>query len=57
VSTIARLERADLVISDARLDAQARAILRAEVGELVLAGPEEAVGDLTGRAARVTLEA
>ena len=44
VSTIARLARADIVISDARLGEEARAILRAEVGELVLAGPDDGVG-------------
>ena len=41
VSTIARLGRADVVISDPRLDLDARAILRSEVGELVLAGMED----------------
>ena len=37
VSTMARLSRADVVISDRRLDAAAQTILRAEVGELILA--------------------
>jgi DeoR/GlpR family transcriptional regulator of sugar metabolism len=37
VSTIARLSRADTVVSDRRLDSEARAILEAEVGELILA--------------------
>jgi DeoR/GlpR family transcriptional regulator of sugar metabolism len=48
VSTIARLSRADIVISDARLGEEARAILRAEVGELVLAGPDDSLGIRTG---------
>ena len=37
VSTIARLERADVVISDSGLDVEARAILEERVGELILA--------------------
>jgi len=37
VSTIARLERADVVISDSGLDLEARAILEERVGELILA--------------------
>lgn len=41
VSTIARLSRADTVVSDRRLGAEAQALLRAEVGDLILAGPEE----------------
>jgi DeoR/GlpR family transcriptional regulator of sugar metabolism len=40
VSTIAQLERADIVISDAGLEADARAVLEERVGQLVLAGAE-----------------
>ncbi len=43
VSTIARLDRADIVISDRGLDGDARAVLREEVGELILAGSGEPV--------------
>jgi DeoR/GlpR family transcriptional regulator of sugar metabolism len=57
VSTIARLGRADVVISDARLDNQARTILRAEVGELVLAGAEEGIGVDTEQPSRFPLGA
>ncbi|HSM34640.1 MAG TPA: DeoR/GlpR family DNA-binding transcription regulator [Anaerolineae bacterium] len=39
VSTIARLDRADIVISDRGLDEAAQAILRELAGELILAGP------------------
>jgi DeoR/GlpR family transcriptional regulator of sugar metabolism len=42
VSTIARLSRADAVISDRRLTSEAQALLRTEVGELILAGAESA---------------
>ena len=41
MSTMARLSRADVVISDRRLDPTAQAVLRAEAGELILAGPDE----------------
>ena len=41
VSTICRLSRADVVITDEGLDPGAQAVLQAEVGELVLAGAEE----------------
>jgi DeoR/GlpR family transcriptional regulator of sugar metabolism len=41
VSTMARLSRADVVISDRLLDPAAQAILRAEAGELILAGGDE----------------
>lgn len=40
VSTIARLSRADTVITDPRIQTEARAILEAQVGELILAEPE-----------------
>jgi DeoR/GlpR family transcriptional regulator of sugar metabolism len=40
VSTMARLSRADVVVSDRALDPAAQAILRAEVGELMVAGLE-----------------
>ncbi len=43
VSTIARLDRADIVISDRGLDEDARSVLGEEVGELILAGPAELV--------------
>lgn len=43
VSTIARLERADVVISDHALDADARAILEERAGSLILAGPGDGV--------------
>jgi DeoR/GlpR family transcriptional regulator of sugar metabolism len=57
VSTIARLGRADIVVCDARLSEEARAILRAEVGELVLAGPDDGVGIRTGEPMPVRLGA
>jgi DeoR/GlpR family transcriptional regulator of sugar metabolism len=41
VSTMARLARADVVISDRSLDPAAQAILHAEAGELILAGGDE----------------
>jgi DeoR/GlpR family transcriptional regulator of sugar metabolism len=41
VSTIARLSRADTVVTDGRLEPGAQAVLRSEVDELILAGPEE----------------
>lgn len=40
VSTIARLSRADIVVTDHLLDREARAILEDEVGEVILAEPE-----------------
>ena len=39
VSTIARLARADVVVSDAHLGSEARALLRNEVGELLAGRP------------------
>jgi DeoR/GlpR family transcriptional regulator of sugar metabolism len=44
MSTMARLSRADMVISDRRLDPSAQAVLRAEAGELVLAGADASAG-------------
>jgi DeoR/GlpR family transcriptional regulator of sugar metabolism len=41
ISTISRLSRADIVITDRALDLAAQTVLRSEVGELVLAGAEE----------------
>jgi DeoR/GlpR family transcriptional regulator of sugar metabolism len=41
VSTIARLERADTVISDSDLADEARQVLREAAGELILAGPSD----------------
>jgi DeoR/GlpR family transcriptional regulator of sugar metabolism len=41
VSTIAGLDRADIVISDRGLSAEAQAVLREQVGELILAGPDD----------------
>jgi hypothetical protein len=38
---MARLSRADVVISDRLLDPAAQAALRAEAGELILAGGDE----------------
>jgi DeoR/GlpR family transcriptional regulator of sugar metabolism len=49
VSTMARLSRADMVVSDWRLDPAAQAILREKVGELVLVGPEDADGETQAR--------
>jgi DeoR/GlpR family transcriptional regulator of sugar metabolism len=40
VSTIARLSRADIIVTDHLLDRGARAILEDEVGEVILAEPE-----------------
>ena len=48
VSTIARLDRADIIVSDAGLGAEARAVLEERVGELILAGAEPAVPALPG---------
>ncbi len=42
VSTIARLERADIVISDSDLADEARQVLREAAVELILAGPTDA---------------
>lgn len=44
VSTIARLGRADVIITDQGLDSAARTILKEAAGELILAGP---AGDIT----------
>jgi DeoR/GlpR family transcriptional regulator of sugar metabolism len=46
VSTIARLDRADTVISDRALEQEAQLILREVVGELILAGPADHVSPL-----------
>jgi DeoR/GlpR family transcriptional regulator of sugar metabolism len=40
VSTIARLDRADIVISDDRLGGEAQGTLQEEAGDLLLAGPD-----------------
>jgi DeoR/GlpR family transcriptional regulator of sugar metabolism len=48
VSTIARLDRADIVISDAGLGQDARAVLGERVGQLVLTASEPAAPALPG---------
>ena len=50
VSTIAGLERADLVISDEGLAATARAILEEQAGQLVLTGQPDPVAAMAGGA-------
>jgi DeoR/GlpR family transcriptional regulator of sugar metabolism len=57
VSTIARLGRADVVVSDTRLRSEARDILRSEVGELILAGPEQGLGAPDEQRPRVVMGA
>ncbi len=49
VSTIARLERADVVISDEGLDSEAISILEEHTGRLILAGLGEASAPIFGR--------
>jgi DeoR/GlpR family transcriptional regulator of sugar metabolism len=44
---MARLSEASALVSDADLDADARDVLGNSVGELILAGPGEAIVDLT----------
>lgn len=49
VSTIARIDAADSVITDAAIDAEARAVLEAEVGELVVARASSATATRAAR--------
>jgi len=46
VSTIAHLDRADVIISDTALDSEARSVLEERAGSLVLAGPGDNVAPL-----------
>ena len=46
VSTIAPLERADVIISDDALDAEARGVLEDRVHQVVLTGPGDTVAAL-----------
>lgn len=57
VSTMARLSRADVVISDRLLDPAAQAVLRAEAGELILAGDEQPSGGTAFPAAGIPVRA
>jgi DeoR/GlpR family transcriptional regulator of sugar metabolism len=57
VSTIARLDRADIVITDTRLGGEARVVLRSEVGELVLVGPVEGHAEDGQKSARLSSRA
>jgi DeoR/GlpR family transcriptional regulator of sugar metabolism len=48
VSTIARLDRADIVVTDDELSRDARAILEERVGRLVLCGSNDTVTPISG---------
>ena len=48
VSTIARLDRADIIITDDGLSADARAILEERAGQLILTGADEPVAAMSG---------
>ncbi len=48
VSTIARLDRADIIITDAGLSADARAVLSERAGKLILAGADDSLASIPG---------
>ena len=51
VSTIARLDRADTIITDQGLSEEARQALEAEAGQLILTGPGDSIAPLASRSA------
>ena len=51
VSTIARLDRADTIITDQGLSEEARQALEEEAGQLILTGPGESIAALASRSA------